>query len=58
MLAANSLLKTKVLFGSDATYLGQPAQVGRVVFARIGEADKRAILGLNLQRLLRLATPE
>jgi predicted TIM-barrel fold metal-dependent hydrolase len=42
----------RVLFGSDATYLADPPQVAKVVYARLPDADKEAILGHNLQRLL------
>ncbi len=43
----------RVLFGSDASYLADPPQLGKVAGASIAEADKRAILGGNMARLLR-----
>jgi predicted TIM-barrel fold metal-dependent hydrolase len=42
----------KVLFGSDMPFIDPRANLGRVVFARIPDADKRMILGLNMKRLL------
>lgn len=42
----------RVLFGTDSTYLADPPQLGKIVYARIADSDKAAILGLNLQRLL------
>ena len=41
----------KILWGSDAGFLGQSAQLGRVLFADITAEQKRAILGKNAQRL-------
>lgn len=45
----------KVLFGSDMPFIDPRANLGRVVFARITEADKRKILGQNMKRLLSAA---
>ncbi len=41
----------RVLFGSDACFLAQTAELGRVVFAKLSSADKRNILGLNAAKL-------
>jgi uncharacterized protein len=41
----------RVLFGSDACFLAQTAELGRVVFARLSTADKRNVLGLNAAKL-------
>jgi predicted TIM-barrel fold metal-dependent hydrolase len=46
----------KVLFGSDAGFLSAAQQIGRVALARITEEEKRAVLGLNAQRVLGLAS--
>lgn len=42
----------RVLFGTDMPFLSPDQQIGRVLFARITDEDKRKILGLNAQRLL------
>lgn len=42
----------RVLFGTDMPFLSPDQQIGRVLFARITDEDKRRILGLNAQRLL------
>jgi hypothetical protein len=41
----------RVLFGTDMPFLSPDQQIGRVLFARITDEDKRKILGLNAQRL-------
>jgi predicted TIM-barrel fold metal-dependent hydrolase len=41
----------RVLFGSDACFLAQTAELGRVVFCRLSTADKRNILVRNAARL-------
>jgi uncharacterized protein len=45
----------RVLFGSDACFLAQAAELGRVVFARLSTADKQNILGLNAAKLFNYA---
>lgn len=45
----------RVMFGTDAIYLDDAGQLGRVAGAELSEADKRKILGGNLLRLLRAA---
>jgi hypothetical protein len=45
----------RVLWGSDQVFMDASQQLGRVVFARISEADKRKILGENAARVLRIA---
>jgi hypothetical protein len=42
----------KLLFASDAPFLDNAHQVGRVTHARLDMASKRQILGLNMQNLL------
>jgi len=48
-------LEDKVLWGSDAVFLDQASQLGRVLFAQISPEAKRKILGLNARRALGLA---
>lgn len=43
----------KVLFGSDVNYLCLPAELGRVVYAKLSMEEKRSVLGLNAARLFR-----
>lgn len=45
----------RVLFGSDACFLAQTAELGRVVYAKISTEDKRNILGLNAAKLFNYA---
>lgn len=47
-------LEDKVLWGSDAVFLDQASQLGRVLFAQIPVSAKRKILGLNARRALGL----
>ena len=47
----DSVGSERVLFGSDACFLAQTAELGRVVFAKLTTVDKRNILGLNAARL-------
>ena len=44
----------KILFGSDMPFLSAPQQIGKVLYARISDADKRKILGENVKRIFRL----
>jgi len=46
----------KLVWGSDAIFMSDAHQIGRVVFAQISYEDKVKILGLNAQRALRLAS--
>ena len=41
----------RVLFGTDMPFLSPDQQIGRILFARISDEEKRKILGLNAQRL-------
>jgi predicted TIM-barrel fold metal-dependent hydrolase len=47
-------LEDKVIWGSDAVFLDQGSQLGRVLFAQIPVAAKRKILGLNARKALGL----
>jgi predicted TIM-barrel fold metal-dependent hydrolase len=42
----------RILFGSDFSFISQPQQIAKVVFADIAEADKEKILYGNAARLL------
>jgi predicted TIM-barrel fold metal-dependent hydrolase len=42
----------RLLFGSDMSDLPVGWGLGHIMYARISEADKRKILGENLQRLM------
>jgi predicted TIM-barrel fold metal-dependent hydrolase len=44
----------RVLYGSDVPFLSPVPQVGKIVHADIGEAEKRMILGQNAARLFGL----
>jgi len=44
-----------VIWGSDAVFLNQASQLGRVLFAQIPVEAKRKILGLNARKVLGLA---
>lgn len=41
----------RVLFGTDMPFMSPDQQIGRVLFAKITDEDKRKVLGLNAQRL-------
>ena len=45
----------KLLFGSDMPFMDPRPNLGRVLFARIGDQDKERILGLNMKRLVESA---
>jgi len=38
----------KILFGSDMPFVNASAQIGKILYARISDEDKRKILGLNM----------
>lgn len=44
----------RVLFGTDMPFMSPDQQIGRVLFARISDDDKRKILGLNARNLFNL----
>jgi predicted TIM-barrel fold metal-dependent hydrolase len=50
-------LEDKVVWGSDAVFLDQASQLGRVLFAQIPVTAKRKILGLNAATVLGLGGP-
>ena len=41
----------RVLFGTDMPFMSPDQQIGRILFARISDDDKRHILGLNARRV-------
>ena len=45
-------LEDKIIWGSDAVFLDQASQLGRVLFADISPEAKREILGRNAQKAL------
>lgn len=45
-------LEDKVIWGSDAVFLDQASQLGRVLFAQIPLSAKRKIMGLNAAKVL------
>lgn len=42
----------RVLFGTDVPFMSPDQQIGRVLFARITDEEKRQVLGLNALRIL------
>jgi uncharacterized protein len=44
----------RVLFGTDMPFMSPDQQIGRILFARIPDEDKRKILGLNAQEVFDL----
>jgi len=42
----------KVLYGSDMPFVNANAQIGKILYAKISDEDKRKILGLNMARIL------
>ena len=44
----------RVLFGTDMPFMSPDQQIGRILFARISDEDKRKILGLNSRTLFNL----
>jgi predicted TIM-barrel fold metal-dependent hydrolase len=47
----------RVLFGSDACFLAQTAELGKVVFAKISTEEKQKILGLTAAKLFNYPIP-
>jgi predicted TIM-barrel fold metal-dependent hydrolase len=41
----------RVLFGTDIPFMSPDQQIGRVLFARISDDEKRKILGVNALRV-------
>jgi predicted TIM-barrel fold metal-dependent hydrolase len=42
----------RVLFGSDMPFVNANAQIGKILYARIPDQDKRKILGLNMAEII------
>jgi len=53
-MAVERLGAERVIYGSDAPGRSFAAQVAKVIYADISEADKRLILGENAAKILRL----
>lgn len=47
-------LADKMIWGSDAIFMGAEQQIGRALFARISPEEKRKFLGANAARVLKL----
>jgi len=41
----------RVLFGTDMPFMSPDQQIGRILFAKISDEEKRKVLGLNAQRM-------
>jgi predicted TIM-barrel fold metal-dependent hydrolase len=41
----------RVLFGTDMPFMSPDQQIGRILFAKISDEEKRKVLGLNAERL-------
>ena len=44
----------RILFGTDMPFMSPDQQIGRILFARISDEDKRKVLGLNANSLFNL----
>jgi len=44
----------RVLFGSDVPLMDPRTQLGKILTAKIGDCEKRLVLGENARRLLKL----
>jgi hypothetical protein len=44
----------KILFGSDMPFVNANAQIGKILYAKISDEDKRKILGLNMGKIIGL----
>lgn len=42
----------RILFGSDMPFVNANAQIGKILYAKISDSDKRKILGLNMQKII------
>ncbi|MBD3182752.1 amidohydrolase family protein [Candidatus Poribacteria bacterium] len=42
----------RILFGSDMPFVNANAQIGKILYAKISDDDKKKILGLNASRIL------
>jgi len=42
----------KILYGSDMPFVNANAQIGKILYARISDDDKRKILGKNMARII------
>ncbi len=42
----------RILFGSDMPFVNENAQIGKILYAKISDEDKRKILGLNMEKII------
>lgn len=42
----------RILFGSDMPFVNANAQIGKILYAKISDEDKRKILGLNMEKII------
>jgi predicted TIM-barrel fold metal-dependent hydrolase len=42
----------KILYGSDMPFVNANAQIGKILYARISDEDKRKILGKNMAKII------
>ena len=42
----------RILFGSDMPFVNANAQIGKILYAKIPDEDKRKILGLNMAKII------
>jgi uncharacterized protein len=54
---ASAGVSDKVLWGTDEIFMDASQQLGRIVFAQIGEEDKRKMIGRNAARVLGIEIP-
>jgi len=53
-MLVNKIGADRILFGSDMPFVNANAQIGKILYAKISDEDKRKILGLNMARVLGL----
>lgn len=46
----------KIIYGSDMPFVNANAQIGKILYAKISDEERRLILGLNMARIMREAT--
>ncbi len=44
----------RIVFGTDMPFVNANAQIGKILYAKISDEDKRKILGLNMARIIGL----
>ena len=46
----------RILFGSDMPFVNANAQIGKIMYAKISDEDKRKILGVNMAKIIGYGT--